>query len=64
MEIMDTEYKMGGNCPRCKQDYTEYPALSRLDNKTNICSRCGTEEALYNLAHRGEKLPPLDQRAI
>jgi hypothetical protein len=61
---MSKGYKMGGNCPRCKKDYTEYPALSRLDNKTNICSKCGTEEALYNFTHQGEKLPPLDQRAI
>lgn len=54
-------YKMGGTCPRCKQDYTEYPALSRVDNKTDICSRCGTEEALYNFAHPGKPLPPVDQ---
>ncbi len=33
-------------CPRCHKEYTEYPALSRRDNKTNICSRCGQTEAL------------------
>lgn len=40
-------------CPRCKgfipNNVTpgEYPgAISRLDNKTEICSSCGTEEAL------------------
>jgi len=34
-------------CPRCKNicDMT-YPALSRKDNKTPICSNCGTDEAL------------------
>lgn len=41
-------------CPRCKINYipnNETPglyigALSRVDNKTEICSACGTEEAL------------------
>ena len=33
-------------CPRCGNMYTGYPALSRLDNRTNICSPCGTDEAL------------------
>lgn len=50
-------------CPRCKETYTDYPALSRLDNKTDICTRCGTEEALYNWEHPNEELPPLDRRA-
>ena len=47
-------------CPRCGVGYyTPYgepfdptrgdplpPALSRMDNKTYICSRCGTDEAM------------------
>jgi hypothetical protein len=33
-------------CPRCKKDYSGFPALSRVDNKTSICSHCGTEEGL------------------
>ena len=33
-------------CPRCKKVYTGHPAISRVDNKTKICSPCGTEEAL------------------
>lgn len=33
-------------CPRCKELITGYPALSRKDNKTEICSSCGTLEAL------------------
>lgn len=32
-------------CPRCEMITTEYPALSRRDNKTNICSKCGEQEA-------------------
>jgi hypothetical protein len=33
-------------CPRCKQFIIGYPALSRKDNKTEICSKCGAIEAL------------------
>lgn len=42
-------------CPRCKgfipnnDSPGAYPgALSRLDNKTEICSDCGMDEALEN----------------
>lgn len=28
-------------CPKCGQSTNEYSALSRTDNKTNICSKCG-----------------------
>ena len=33
-------------CPACGKLLTGYPALSRKDNKTEICSDCGTKEAL------------------
>lgn len=33
-------------CPRCNREYSGYPALSRVDNKTEICSECGVAEAL------------------
>lgn len=33
-------------CPKCGKTYTEYPALSRRDNKTYICPQCGTDEAM------------------
>lgn len=43
-------------CPRCNSNQIPnnetpgaYPgALSRVDNKTEICSDCGTDEALEN----------------
>ena len=36
-----------GECPRCEELFdAEFPALSRKDNKTKICSECGTSEAL------------------
>lgn len=39
-------------CPRCHQPIGEYPALSRRDNKTKICSQCGTLEALEDWNNR------------
>lgn len=33
-------------CPICKEKYVGYPALSRKDNKTEICPGCGMREAL------------------
>lgn len=38
--------KVTFTCPRCLKDWTGFPALSRLDNKTAICSPCGVEEGL------------------
>ena len=32
-------------CPRCGKEYDGYPAISRKDNKTEICPDCGIEEA-------------------
>lgn len=45
-----------GNCPRCGKGYDTrkareglYPALSRRDNKTDICPSCGTQEAFEDM---------------
>lgn len=50
------------DCPRCRgkipNDDTPgaYPgALSRVDNRTEICSACGRDEAMRDLMH----LPPI-----
>ena len=32
-------------CPRCHKVYQGFPALSRWDNLTEICSNCGVLEA-------------------
>lgn len=37
-------------CPICKATYDEYPAISRRDNKTEICPICGIDEALEDFA--------------
>lgn len=51
-------------CPRCSVSYSDYPALSRVDNKTDICPKCGTDEALFNWQYPERDLPPLNQRAV
>ena len=33
-------------CPKCGRTYQGYPALSRKDNRTEICPDCGIREAL------------------
>lgn len=32
--------------PKCKKEFTEYPALSRDDNATEMCPECGVREAI------------------
>lgn len=39
------------DCPRCKNKTTSWPALSRKDNKTEVCDSCGSMEALNELAN-------------
>lgn len=38
---------------------SEYPALSRRDNKTDICSKCGTEEAMFDFAMSQKSFAPV-----
>lgn len=42
-------------CPKCGKVYSEYPALSRADNKTFICPDCGVREALADAGLNKEK---------
>lgn len=37
---------MNKTCPKCGKQYSGYPALSRVDNKTEICPDCGNKEAV------------------
>lgn len=43
-------------CPFCKEAYTDYPALSRTDNKTEICPTCGVREALLHFGVKKNKV--------
>ena len=36
-------------CPKCRKPYTGRPALSRVDNKTDICPDCGMREAIESM---------------
>jgi len=36
-------------CPKCKNEIVGYPAISRRDGKTEICSDCGMNEALEDM---------------
>lgn len=43
-------------CPKCNMKYDGYPAISRIDNKTEICQTCGLKEALNDfLEYRKEQ---------
>lgn len=47
LEALEEEVKARKNrCPKCNKPIYGYPALSRRDNKTEICSACGNKEAL------------------
>lgn len=39
-------FKVYPVCPRCHHDYFTHPAISRFDNKTLICEKCGLTEGL------------------
>lgn len=45
-------------CPRCSKYYSDYPAISRKDNKTEICPDCSLSEAfeaMNKTVLRGDK---------
>ena len=45
-------------CPRCDRYQSGYPALSRVDNTTYICSLCGTDEGI-TVMYEGNNVLPL-----
>ena len=36
-------------CPKCGNGYIGYPAISRTDDRTEICPKCGIREALESI---------------
>lgn len=40
-------FKIYPVCPRCHNEYDTHPAISRYDNKTEICEKCGLTEGLW-----------------
>ena len=43
--MLNTMHRRIKICPLCNCEIQGYPAISRKDNKTEICSRCGEAEA-------------------
>lgn len=48
-------------CERCGRIFAEEPALSRKDNKTEICSHCGLEEAIEEFNEEMKKISEEDK---
>lgn len=47
--LVEEEHKPKAKfCPRCGARMSGYPAISRFDNETEICSDCGNSEAMLN----------------
>ena len=53
--IQSNKFKIYPVCPICGETYSESPAISRKDNKTQICSNCGTGEALMDFIDHLQK---------
>ncbi len=51
-------------CPICKREYTEPPALSRVDNASDICPDCGMMEALAAMPRRRPDPAERTRRAV
>ena len=50
---------IGRLCPFCGRRYTLPPALSRTDNRTEICPACGVREALRSVSMSEEQVEAL-----
>lgn len=44
-DVKQGDYIRVAHCPSCGKMYSGYPAISRKDNTTEICSDCGVHEA-------------------
>ena len=42
-------------CPRCGKTFTAPPAISRADDRTEICPDCGIREALETIGIKPEE---------
>lgn len=55
-KLIETLFK-APECPCCGSSDMLYPALSRRDNKTDICSPCGQEEGMIDFSRRSFPTP-------
>lgn len=54
-QIGFADFKVYPVCPMCHEDYSGHPAISRHDNKTKICDKCGLIEALTEFVEYQKK---------
>lgn len=54
-KFSDSSFKVLGYCPLCKKEFEGHPAISRFDNKTEICLDCGIKEALQEFMKHTKK---------
>ena len=54
-EVSHVTFKIYPVCPICGEAYSEHPAISRKDNKSKICPKCGTGEALMDFIQHIQK---------
>ena len=52
---MKEEERITRSCPICGREYSEHPALSRVDGLTLICPDCGIREALESIGVKEEE---------
>ena len=52
---MKTNELTSRTCPICGQNYTDHPAVSRIDGFTQICPDCGTRQALASIGVSAEE---------
>lgn len=52
-------FKIYPVCPSCHEEYKGYPSISRYDNKTKICDKCGLLEALWDFFEHEKKTTDL-----
>lgn len=56
VEDYKNKFDWDRTCPLCNKRYSGFPALSIKDNHTEICSECGTIEAVQNFIKKGDKI--------
>ena len=52
---MKEEERITRTCPICGREYSEHPALYRVDGLTLICPDCGIREALESIGVKEEE---------
>lgn len=54
MDMANDVQREEWQCPNCKKLVRDYPALSRKDNTTEICSHCGQAQAMIDFLEHKE----------